>query len=216
MSESGIIRLSSGRIEAPVKWIDLTLPPGFMSYVLRYTGFLCMNATGKPGGAILKPDGTLGAPLIGDEIALALSVDGGLTFIADAKNNDSYIANGINVGNGIANVANSYFPTGLMVLGTDTNEVSDFGMSGEVQLFPGDPSFWFHAMTYHGSVQHDGVHGFDTQWVGLNPAAKVPPPPKTSRVTTIRLLPAGNNDANPPSSGETLASGSYILWGICL
>src|SRR6266404_3198838 len=73
------IPISSVSISSPVEYVDITLPSGYTYFVL--------NAT-----TITLVDGSV-APIT-DSLIGCFSFDGGVTFVADSINNDSYLVAG--------------------------------------------------------------------------------------------------------------------------
>jgi len=145
-------------------------------------------------------------------LAFAVSVDGGETFLCDVDNYDTYNAFSMYFWSGtiISNQGGSYVWDSLAYSDypTETNQ--------NVTLFitPGSdthsPIIQFTATTYDDSffaITKDIGSFF---W--LNPNAAIQPP--AAPINVIRILPYGNGDCNPPTSGDTFTANYYFLWGI--
>ncbi len=186
----GLALLSSGTITSPVAYFDVALPAGYIQFKLNVSGVQYSFR---------------------DTMGIGVSYDGGATFINDTSHSDSY------------------FEQGMFSAGTDpvtalhnVNALMDINQGSQVvganppydtvyDIFPGSVTETFRLM-YMSSCWSNVVGSFvefGTQ--GLNPNATVPP--TAGRVNLMRLLPFGNGDI-PPTSGETITSGSWTLFGI--
>lgn len=202
-----MVPISSGAVSSPVDYIDVTLPSGYDLFILRHTGFKFSAA---------------------DAICAALSSDGGATFHCDTTNFDTYgqIWDQLNLsgGGGFTQFRggsrsdNSVINSGIM----DFPSVSTAGsIHGSMTIYPGnstrsptvDWETFFHATDTNTAPPEAGAACLDCyRLLGfLNPVATSPP--SLARINLIRLLPYGNGDCAPPTSGETITSGTYHLFG---
>jgi hypothetical protein len=202
-STNGMVKIASGTITTPRAYTDLTLPAGYSSFRLLIQDMFFS---------------------VSDYLVLGFSQDGGSTFINDTIHYDSYVT--------AFNLLEGTFPanTGknqpgaildstldLFTFQDPSSSVSD-GFNAIIDIFPGSSNslakISVPASTSFSTSGGDRFADFMTGYGGLNPGATVPP--SFTRVTTIRFCPNGNGDLNPPTSGETITAGSYILWGVSL
>lgn len=126
-----------------------------------------------------------------DILAGGLSYDDGVSFLCDVLNADSYISAG---------------PRPLMLFTGFSGKVYD----GIISIFPGGAVL--PARTYaDGAGLYAGVATLVPQCANVNLAATVSPP--NTRATTLRVVPYGNGDLDPPTTTETFTGGSWKLWG---
>ena len=196
-------RLTSRIISTPVAYFDLALPGGYSSFIFEFTGV------------------SFSVP---DVIAMSLSQNGGITFVNDTTNIDTYLI----VGSETYGLLNSpYSPSGIAevsildslvdVFGLSPNvntNSPDFGASAVISFYPGNstqlPTGNITAVWEQVTTAKQLAH--TTTSFCLNPGATVLP--SKIRATTLRIQPYGNGDANPPTSATMITAGSYIVWGV--
>lgn len=191
------IELVSGTITSPLELIDFVVPVGFTKFTLELIGFQ-LSAEDGP--------------------AFAVSLDG-TTFINDTVNADSYLGfiNNVvlqhitttpNTGNSVQNATDA---TMSILPNLEIN--SKIGLDVEIDIFPGDASRLAKFMAWSSAFDSSNNQQLVlSQGIGcLNPFAIIPTTPQ--RIVKFRMTPYGNNDMNPPTSGETFIAGSYILTG---
>lgn len=141
---------------------------------------------------------------IADILSAAFSDDSGESFLCDASNSDTYLnANSANTGSFSAGAADSLVQVTLQM---------DVGRPGVclVEIYPGTSSH--PAILQSQSFLAAGLGGRLFLRSSLNPVATVPP--VLARITTLRLLPYGDGNCDPPTSEETITEGSYFLYGV--
>lgn len=192
-SGSGLTLLASGTITDPVEFLDITLAAGYELFQLVVTGLLFDTF---------------------DYLAGAFSTDGGTTFINDS-NSDNYLFNGILVAG--SNVAVSGFGFADGGINLSTRQIVDAlrPLSLDMTIYPGDTTNYarvhFTTFCFHSTSVRNDLDYIDG-WGTVNPGAIIPPLP--ARINMIRFLPGGNDDVNPPTSGETITAGSWTLLGV--
>jgi hypothetical protein len=193
------VRLAGVTITSPLSFIDLTLPDGYSSFKL--TANLVFSA-----GSDLSA------------IAFALSADHGLTFFNDHVNYDSYLQAGFTkrMVRGAANVPpDAVFYTDGLFAFTGGQKIGTAG-SLEVTLFQSiPPNAWAYGTFIAGCRRFDETVGtleYDTGVFQINeaPIVSIGTPRK---VNLMRMLPYGNDDCNPPTSGITITKGSLCSLG---
>lgn len=184
--------ISQGKITTPVSYFDVALPSGFIGFRLTMKEI------------------TLSAL---DVFCFAFSKDGGSTFYNDTVNFDTY---GVidwyatSTGQGLVpNLANANDSLGYVSypdIGAGGAISADiFVDPGRSQQFP--PYMRADCfITQGGFLVRDDCTGF------LSPGATISP--AYAPVNLIRFLPFGNGDCDPPTSAETINSGSWTLFGI--
>ncbi len=201
---TGIKKLTSGTITTPLAYFDLALPAGYVSFLIELTNIF------------------LSTP---DAFELSISQNGGTSFINDPTNFDTYSMVGnevfvpftapITLAGGIVGNSDSLVDLVALTVPTQVDGI-DFGISSEIRLFPGSASALPSGRSRSTWEKNIGTGapnlGFTDISFVLNPAATIPP--TKARVTTVRFQPYGNGDANPPTSGQTITAGTYVLWGI--
>ncbi len=173
-----------GSITSPVLFFDVMVPSGYSRFQLYFKGM------------------TLTAPNPGDTIAAAIqTVPGG--FICDNINNDSYYD---------MNTATLASLITLTPVQTDVGGSQNFGAVALVDIYPGDLNNWpFVSVVYSWGAASAAIPTIlsSITWT-VDPAATIPP--VLGPVTMIRVLPHGNGDINPPTSGETINTGDWRLY----
>lgn len=131
-------------------------------------------------------------------LAAAFSLDDGATFVCDALNFDSYSTN-------------SAGSASLDSLMGDVNEGSAGAYCGSWLIDPGSSSIF---ASISGDINANEVAG--NKYIILrsmiNPAATIPA--TAARATTLRIVPDGNGDCDPPTSGINVIAGSWSLYGV--
>ena len=130
-----------------------------------------------------------------DSLLGVVSYDG-VTYVFDAVNLDSYWQFGA--------------PVKILRLSDAQLNV----LSGSMVVIPDTgPGLVVPAVAFIPSIGIDsGGPGTSSQVAsGINRNAITPPP--ATRITNLRIFPAGNFDY-PPTSGETFVSGSYLMFGL--
>lgn len=187
---SSLVKLASGAITTPVAYFDLALPSGYSAYQLLF-------------GELMLTGGVTG------NLAYAFSANGGTTFYNDTTNGDSYVTGGVAEQrpyptSGIADDAWMYSD----VLGYLCDYL--YATSGAIWIIPGKSSTY----TIGTAVSLGGAHTVvETVMSALN-SIDATVPITSGSVNLMRVLPYGNGDCNPPTSGQTFASGSYTLLGV--
>ena len=185
ISTLGLIKLASGTITDPVEFLDLALPIGYTAFSLSLED--------------------IQFSITAENIALAFSVDDGDTFPADTTNYDTYITRFTN----FPAASDSYDSTTYST--TDWFSNSSVANRLSASIWPGNnatvPSYFF----WSSSGDSFGNPQITTGICILNPQATVPP--VISRANVLRLLPHGNGDTDPPTSGKTMTF-RYFLWGV--
>lgn len=198
-SASGLIKISSGTITAPVEYFDVALPDGFLFFKLYIANTVIS---------------------VNDNICGALSIDNGATFLYDNVNFRAY--SNVSVGGFVNNSANAAFGGGgfgddtfMEFLAVDQN-AAGYNGCGIIEIFPGSDhsSIMVQANTtglsISGYVGNDLVAAINSYM----PNIFAFPTYATARMNLLRILPYGNGDCNPPTSGETITSGSWVLYGV--
>lgn len=190
---------ATGDVIPDAAYIDIELPANFSEFELRLTGFT-FNDT--------------------DFLAAAFSFDGGVTWLNDTTNFDSYASAGANFNERALsttpanNLGNLGAVDGTMGIFGDFEPTQPIAIDAVCRVVPGDVSRLPVLITEHstgfslGAVQVEAIKGIAYP----NPYATVAP--TRGRATTLRLLPYGNGDVAPPTSTHVLATGRYTLWGI--
>lgn len=190
----GQIVIATGTISSPVAYFDVALPAGYKQFRLNIRG--------------IRYD------VDGDTMEIAVSSDGGTTFVCDTDNGDSYYEEGVFEAFGSLNHVHT------------TNPLMDINQGRQtpghnpphvllLDIFPGSSSETFHLL--YSTIAASGVTGgnhvyFEVGSQGLNPTATVPPTP--ARMNMMRILPFGNGDCQPPTSGDNISAGSWALMGV--
>jgi hypothetical protein len=203
ISTLGSIKLASGAITDPVEFVDVQLPGGYFIFTLYFSGFRF--------------------DVLDDYVALGFSYDGGETFLCDTENFDTYVYSllaffdnqdtlltraALNISDTLIEPFHLYAggfgpgagPQGMFYLTFTPGSSSDLTM-GEMRGY---------SFPDVGMVGGDAMQTLSL--VGLNPFATIPPTP--ARATTMRILPDGNGDINPPTSGNRIIAGTYTLFGV--
>jgi hypothetical protein len=191
---SGLVLIDSGKITAPVAFLDVTLPSGYLAFKLFFSGF-SISAT--------------------DEFTAAFSSDGGATFYNDNTNYDTYtVANHGYSGSGSFVLNQNYDRFDALIFlsaSVSSPQVTD----AELVILPGSASIPPRLFGVVSSFLHPsgtGVGQYLNVWASLSPDAMVPP--VLARVDLIHFQPWGNGDVNPPTSSETITAGSWVLFGV--
>jgi hypothetical protein len=187
--------LSGDTIKSPVAYIDVELPNCFSAFKLLVSGF------------VLSAE---------DGLACVFSPDNGATWWCDPANKDTYIVCEATIYS--ADGVSTYFPAARTPWSQAVFNSLTFqnGMMSEIMLFPGSAETPL--ITQASATAADATQpslllpGPDLSSCVLNVAATVPP--TLARANLMRLLPSGNGDCNPPTSGETIIAGSWVLWGV--
>ena len=189
------IPIASGAIASPVEYFDVALPSGYFKFLIQFADFKLSTV---------------------NHMSVAASYDGGTTFAADVTNFDTYGLTQILFagpdGNTTGLSGGTFFnDDSLMNVGLSYSDTLD----GEIEIFPGGASSMFRMQTW---TQESGVlstvpqRAIDIMAFFLNPGAVVTP--SNGRANLLRFLPYGNGDCNPPTSGNTITSCSWALFGI--
>lgn len=188
---TGMTKLAGGAVTTPLAYVDMKLPADFVGFTLQ----------------------TFALGAFSDTLAVAFSFDGGATFVNDPTHDDSYVTIELFMddtgGTGFAGNFNG--PTGLTQIGGSNGD--DATHSYTISIVPGDDThlpYYYDTGVSLGYDIPDATAFIQAHYI--NPAATITTAP--ARANLIRLLPSGNHDCNPPTSGETFTTGSYILWGI--
>lgn len=182
----GLVLIDSGTITDPVEFLDITLPSGYFVFQLVISGLLLPN----------------------DTPCFAFSTNAGVNFV---NGDDSYLTNELDILNN-ASVSN-FLDFSLGVFGLDSQSNETAGALITSWIDPGSASLSFR-VKYHASKWYAPNSNL-IENIGsciFNPAATVPI--TLARANLIRLLPQGNGDCDPPTSGETITAGSWTLFGI--
>lgn len=198
-----IVPISSVAISSPVEYVDIALPAGYAAFQLLINQLAFDTA---------------------DNLAGAFSSDGGTTFDNDASNFDTYQASGRitksamdQSHNGVADVTGCDALADFRMYSAILSPDSSIRGSGTLIIDPGSASSFPTVQFKSVSVQHDP---FDVvPWLvwmssSLSYNLLATTPPTVGRRNLLRLQPQGNDDCNPPTSGELITSGQFHLFGI--
>ncbi len=201
---SGVVKLASGEIISPISYLDLVLPAGYPEFRLSWRNRKYS---------------------IEDSMAFAFSKDGGVTFLNDIINFDSYV-NILNAAifDPIGSFATGFFPTTYLdsVMGTPGGlYIHPSALEGngcDLVILPGSGDHlpmiaapWEFARGKWNAVNAEAfVMSFSVAFPNVDATIA----PTIGRQNLLRCLPYGNEDVNPPTSGETITGGSYTLWGV--
>lgn len=189
--------INSGAITVPVPYLDIVLPPGYFNFRIEFD--LGLSAF--------------------DHICAAVSKDAGANFYADTDNEDTYgnIIWYTATGDGTGSVTSKSFISWNSIASL-TTVCKGLFHSGILEIaFPGDATRTFIiksrvATTFvDAGTPENSIFSSQIANVFLNPTATVAP--AYGRANLIRLLPEGNDDAAPPTSGENFTSGHWALYG---
>lgn len=185
--------ITSGTISSAVDKLDLTLPTGYTRYKLLLTELVITSQASN-----------------NDFLAFAFSQDGGTSYLDDTDGYAGYTLRGIKIdkseGSAQPEFKLSSDAIGYMLFGVSAEFHGDGPVCIEANIFPGSASIAaaIQAKTISlNSADSSGFTDFCDSICRMN----------TARVNKIRIQPYGNGDANPPTSGHTLASGTYHLYG---
>lgn len=181
---SGFVQISSGSVSTPVEFLDFTLPDDYSLFSFVFFGL-----------TISSEDG----------FGVAVSRDGGNSFDCDADNADTYFFT-FAMGRA-APVSNSLCGLGGNLSGTTVPSILN------ASVLPGGDGT-FPLISYRSDTWDEVLPGpiTDGGTGSLNPTAVVPP--TAGRATTLRFMPFGRGDANPPTSGEHITAGAWIFLGV--
>lgn len=191
---AGQVLVQAGTVSAPVTFIDLDLPSGYIQFRIEFYG--------------LK----FGSGSDSYNFAAALSFDGGDTYLNDIGDPgfDSYWNAVINK-TGSAAVDSSGTSDALMTFPT-YSAGSPFSMRLSVDLFPGSADSL--AQSIYTAVSD--IAGSLLTSIGqasINPAATVTPTP--ARADHIRFaVYDGYGEIKPPHVGVQITAGTYRLFGV--
>jgi hypothetical protein len=128
------------------------------------------------------------------------STDGGTTWICDPTNGDSYT---------VYLTGQAFFHDSIGAIGSGASDT--VGTIVMATIYPGTanlmPMLGFETYGYI-----SGAAFADSGATLLNAYATTPPP--AQRVNAIRIVPYGNEDAAPPTSGQTLTIDYWALFGL--
>ncbi len=185
--------ISRVEVSSPVEYVDVALPAGYSSFLLLGDDVRFDTAT---------------------YLAFAASADGGVNFYNDTDEFDTYKL-GWEISGDVDNTMTWFdFPDAVGALTIADQAISSYTPTCfECWLFPGSASKSIMARSRSivritdGSKTRQG--GYFSE---LNPDATIPP--ALARINFIRLLPYGNGDVDPPTSGDTITAGTLTLFGI--
>lgn len=180
--------IASGSIISPVEFFDITLPDTYSVFDLVLSGFHFDSL---------------------QSLSLAMSFDGGTTFLNDAVNFDSYQSNGYYAQAGMGG-SNSN-PDSLCDINGSQSTTDLFSGFARVTIVPGSPIDFAYCISLGFSVNTADALLAQYNFI-VNPLATVTPTP--ARTNLVRLLPYGNGDCDPPTSGAVITSGSWTLYGV--
>lgn len=184
--------ISRAAISVPVEYVDIALPSGYDVFQLVLSGAQYSD---------------------NDNLAAALSANGGTTFLNDVSNADSYAIMGA-----------ACDPDALLNHGAATDGVISltfnsvkpatiYPMSGTIWIWPGSASEYPTIATDINYLLNTGSKmRNDRSFATFNSLATVPP--TSARQNMIRIFPYGSGHANPPTGGETINAGVFNLFGV--
>lgn len=192
--ETGMTPISSGKITTPVEYFDVALPSGYYGYLFLGLGIVVSDE---------------------DLLAAAFSPDDGSTFHNDTTNFDTYIqtevvsemlANGTRLPPANGGTVDSLFYPFFASGGGEPFNTAMFIYPGEsgtrAQVF---------GLQHMQRTNTPDATPFLTSFLCLTGAVLAT---AMGRQNLMRVLPYGNGDAAPPTSGETLSAGSWTLLGL--
>lgn len=188
---SGLVLIDSGTITVPVAFFDVTLPSGYDHFVLRMSSF------------------TLNVSV--DNVSAALSSDGGDTFYCDPVNYDTYGVSYLAQQSPAPTTARGQYSAGDDSL-IDWRMASDAVFDNTSIIWPGDATTTFRMRSIYHSLSADILNMAIYDWLSFFNIGATNPP-TLARANLIRILPYGNGDCDPPTSGHTITAGTYYLWG---
>lgn len=190
---SGMVLLESDTISSPHDAWDIDLPSGYILFIGYFAGVACDANNLLIGG---------------------VSTDGGVSFISDDDNFDTYCTNiwGIH---GVS-ADNSSGSDAIFYLGSDSEDIrsaEDVKADFILVITPGDAtsSFKINTDVAGGYDSGDGLIQVKNEICFNHNAAA---PPTLARINAIRIAPGGNFDINPPTSARRIVRGSYSLYGV--
>ncbi len=188
---TGIVKIACGTIPGPLAYFALALPAGYAAFRLEIDNW---------------------RPSVRDGFAMAVSYNGGASFVNDHTNFDSYLTRGVQTATDgsvpIQNFEDAFIdPCGYQ------DPAAPIGTNIALDFTPGDGANY---PAFLSSASGQDV-GPVLQWwfaatTTLYPNATVLP--SFGRINLIRIAPYGNGDVNPPTSGHTFTIGEYTLRGI--
>jgi len=180
----GMALIDSGTISSPVEYLDLDLPSGYELFILRFINVMFDTA---------------------DIMAFGFSADAGATFFenAAAYKHELIHATGNTAMDNVpySDVIGSLQSANLTITNPELN-AADF----EIVIRPGSASrsaTLFSRCRYNSSATEASLV-----------EASVVMTQESARVNLIRFFPYGDGVADPPTSEETITSGSYFLYGV--
>lgn len=188
---TGWAKISSGVISEPIEYYDVALPSGYDQFILEISD------------QVVDLNGN-------DNLVCYVSTDGGTTFLNDLDNFDSYCLQRL-VGDsdlggrvGWESGEVTYFAAMRLTFANGQPAVPN---TASVKISPGSSDASFIVL----SQWSQPVGGYPFYKSSDNLSSTVPF--TRARITTLRIAPEGNFDANPPTSEETIDSGSWALYG---
>jgi len=191
VAQFGMLLIDNGTISAPVEFLDISLPSGYFEFTLVFTAFQ-FSAN--------------------DSLALAVSQDGGSSFINDATNFDSYYCTRISQQDTALSARAGGDSLAYLVSRSQGSSTSALA-SVSASINPGSATCYTSLRSFGQMYQSTLSNGGLVLDSGvINPDATVSP--TLARANLVRILPYGNGDCDPPTSGETIIAGSWSLFGI--
>lgn len=185
-------KIASGTVSSPVDYVDVSLPTGYEGFTLALFNFKCDS------------------DWVFDHLAFALSEDGGATW-HNTSGDYQKLAAGVQYNSvGDPNLANVQQLNRMICIPSEAfvGSQDGFTMRIDLRIDPGSASRG--AIIYtdgasYAPLDPDPFFAIGQSMFRLNTGS--------ARVNKIRLLPDGNDDVDPPTSGATLTAGAWILYG---
>ncbi|HXE51259.1 MAG TPA: hypothetical protein VN663_22970 [Ramlibacter sp.] len=195
----GIVKISTVTITTPASYIDFPLSARYSYFKLEWHG-LFLDAEDYP--------------------IMAFSQNGGVSFVNDLVNHDSYFGGLVakTIKPSTSAVADGDYTANQSVIDPlpyqGVQSAVKHGMTGELTIVPGTATDLAKVSGPIRSFDLDGASVFTVTSGeisgGFNPNATVAP--SFTPITTLRFLPSGTYNVNAPVGG-TIVAGVFTLYG---
>lgn len=190
----GMRFISSVSISSPVEYVDVALPAGYSSFQLFVTGIAFDDSS--------------------EQLAAVFSADAGATFFCDTTNFDTYaIIVDAMATSSEGSISPDISLTMDSIIYLTSNSITAEGLGLlSIDIYPGSASASFSLLSRARWTESATNAVMEINGSELNPEATVPP--TFARADLIRILPLGNGDVDPPTSGLEMTSGTFVLLGV--